>query len=613
MRRYHLHDSGAVRPSLSDRQDRRGIAPAATGPLPDAAPEPSPEQPAYVLFTSGSTGTPKPVVVPHCAAAAYLDALIERLGLEPGLCYGLASTFAADLGMTAILPALAHGGRLVIVPAATARDPDAFAALMRASRVDLLKIVPGHLEGLLAAARPQDLLPRGFLVLGGEAARPHLLETLAALGPACRVVNHYGPTEATVGVMTGEWDRNAPAIPFDRPLAGARIVLLDETGHRVADGEFGEVHIGGPGLALGYLGQPEATADRFIDHPLAGRLYRTGDLARITADGTLELRGRIDDQVKIRGYRVEPAEMAARIAGSPVGRCGRRGSGRSTRCAAVCPRRLRGAAAGRDARRRRIATLPRRAPARPHAPGRDHVPYRLADRAQRQAQPRRAARTQVRPSNGSRRRRPEVPAATGLGGEDWSWYGGRFSTMRGSAGTTASSISAGIRSSACRWSHGCIAPGTTSTPATYTGILDDRRAGDRCCARVGGGTAEQGRLTGPVPLLLPSQHRFFALVGGPAAHFNLSVLLELEPWVTPELAERAITFLAEHHDGLRLTIAGDTARIGAEGGIVAFSPIARRRGSTRRPSSARFRPRSTRRTGRLIGAAFAEGRRRGCC
>src|SRR6185437_856838 len=230
-------------------------APASSMTLPPAMPEPAPEQPAYVLFTSGSTGTPKPVAVPHRAVAAYLDALIARLGLEPGLSYGLASTFVADLGMTAILPALAHGGRLVIVPAATARDPDAFAELMREARVDLLKIVPGHLEGLLSAARPQDLLPRRFLVLGGEAARPHLLETLAALKPTCRVVNHYGPTEATVGVMTGEWDGHSASIPFDAPLAGARILLLDETGRRVADGDFGELHLGGPGLALGYLGQ----------------------------------------------------------------------------------------------------------------------------------------------------------------------------------------------------------------------------------------------------------------------------------------------------------------------------------------------------------------------
>lgn len=565
------------------------------GPLPDPAPRLSPEQPAYVLFTSGSTGTPKPVVVPHRAVAAYLDALIERLGLEPGLSCGLASTFAADLGMTAILPALAHDGRLVIVPAATARDPDAFAALMRASQIDLLKIVPGHLEGLLAAARPQDLMPRRFLVLGGEAARPHLLEALAALRPSCRVFNHYGPTEATVGVMTGEWDGRSPAISFDAPLAGARILLLDEAGHRAADGEPGEVHLGGPGLALGYLGQPGATAERFVDHPLAGRLYRTGDLARVTADGALELRGRIDDQVKIRGYRVEPAELAAALQAH-------------LSIAAA-------AALGAEHPVRGLCLVAYAVP----RPGETVDPAELqrflADRLPDHMMPAAIMPLAALPigSNGKldraalptpefgRAAAPAEPAAEteaeaellAVWRQVFNHAGlGRHDSFFDLGGDSILGMQMVARLHRVGYHLDARDLYRHPTIAELAALLRP----------VGGGTAEQGQLTGPVPLL-PSQHRFFDLVGGPAAHFNLSVLLELEPWVTPEFAEEAVTLLAAHHDGLRLAFAADKAEFG-DGGT-AFARVAAGVDPTLvfRSVQAALDPAA----GRLIGAAFAEG------
>jgi amino acid adenylation domain-containing protein/non-ribosomal peptide synthase protein (TIGR01720 family) len=575
--------------------------PAPGAAPPAAMPEPAPGQPAYILFTSGSTGTPKPVVVPHRAVAAYLDALIARLGLEPGLGYGLASTFAADLGMTAILPALAHGGRLVIVPAATARDPDAFAELMRGARVDLLKIVPGHLEGLLSAARPEDLLPRRVLVLGGEAARPHLLETLAGLKPACRVVNHYGPTEATVGVMTGEWDGRSAAIVFDAPLAGVRILLLDETGHRVADGEYGEVHLGGPGLALGYLGQPTQTAERFIDHPLAGRLYRTGDLGRVAADGGLELRGRIDDQVKIRGYRVEPAEMAAALEAHPA-------IAAAVGVAATHP--LRGAclvayAVARAGQSLDSAGLQRflteRLP--------DHMlpaaivplaalPFGANGKLDRAAlpEPQFDRAVVVEPESA-----PDSPGENTLEAELAAVWRqvfnqaafGRHDSFFDLGGDSILGMQVVARLHRVGL-H--LDAGDLYRHPTIAELATRLRP-------VGGGTAEQGILTGPVPLL-PSQHRFFALYGEAAPHFNLSVLLDLEPWVTPDMVERAVTLLAEHHDGLRLAFAGNEARFAAEISI-AFSLIAD--GVDPAASFAALQGGLDPSSGRMIGAAFAEG------
>jgi len=288
-----------------------GAARAATT-LPPCAPHPG--QAAYVIYTSGSTGRPKGVVIGHGALAAYVDAVLQRLDLPHAVrSMGMVSTVAADLGHTVLFGALCSGRLLHLLPAACAFDPDAFAAYMREYRVDVLKIVPSHLQALLQAATPADVLPSHALVVGGEVMPAALLARIQALKPGCRVVNHYGPTETTVGVLTHEASAcDTGALPLGAPLRHVQALVLDAWLNPVPMGVTGELYLGGEGLGRGYLGRPGLTAERFVARPdgPGQRLYRTGDQVRQRHDGRIEFLGRVDDQVKIRGHRVELREVA---------------------------------------------------------------------------------------------------------------------------------------------------------------------------------------------------------------------------------------------------------------------------------------------------------------
>ena len=280
---------------------------------------------AYVLFTSGSTGTPKGVAVTHGNLAAYVAAIASRLGFsanEPAQ-FATVSTLGADLGHTAVFPALATGGVLHILSTAVATDPARFVEYMTTHQVDVLKVTPSHLQALVAGrtgAALAAVLPRRWLVLGGEPLPWALAQSLVA-ARRCRVLNHYGPTETTVGVATLEVTAAADGmaqaegsqtVPIGRPLPGASLRVLDARGARVPVGIPGELFIGGAGVARGYLNQPERSVERFVPDPFAdgdARVYRTGDRVRWLDGGVLEFLGRTDDQVKVRGYRVEPGDI----------------------------------------------------------------------------------------------------------------------------------------------------------------------------------------------------------------------------------------------------------------------------------------------------------------
>ncbi|SOE88505.1 non-ribosomal peptide synthase domain TIGR01720/amino acid adenylation domain-containing protein [Caballeronia arationis] len=282
---------------------------------------PAPEQSAYVIFTSGSTGTPKGVAVSHRALADYVQGMLDELAFAPDASMAMVSTVAADLGHTTLFGALCSGRTLHLLPARCAFDPDQFAAEMRSREVGVLKIVPSHLHALLEAQHPVDVLPSCALVTGGELLPWMLVDRVAALKPGCRVINHYGPTEATVGALTCDTsalardERGAQGVPLGRPLPNACALVLDANGACVPPGGIGELCLGGPGVARGYVGRPAATAERFVPHPFAHgeRLYRTGDRVRLLADRRIAFLGRLDDQVKIRGYRVEPGEVSAAL------------------------------------------------------------------------------------------------------------------------------------------------------------------------------------------------------------------------------------------------------------------------------------------------------------
>ncbi|MHC5715895.1 MAG: non-ribosomal peptide synthetase, partial [Nostoc sp.] len=277
----------------------------------------------YVLFTSGSTGKPKGVAIEHRQLLNYLHGITQRLDLSATANFATVSTLAADLGNTGIFAALCTGGCLHILSTECATDSTVLAKYCRTHPIDCLKIVPSHLATLLASAPSDSILPRQQLILGGEAASWQLIEQIQQQAPSSFIFNHYGPTEATVGVTTFTVDQqisHTQTVPLGRPLANTQIYLLDEQLQPVPIGVQGELYIGGAGLARGYLNRPDLTAAQFIPNPFAqtgSRLYKTGDIARYLPDGNIEFIGRADHQVKIRGFRIELGEIETILSQHP--------------------------------------------------------------------------------------------------------------------------------------------------------------------------------------------------------------------------------------------------------------------------------------------------------
>jgi amino acid adenylation domain-containing protein len=300
-------------------------------PLAGAEADPTPvsgaDNLAYVIYTSGSTGKPKGVAVEHRQLANYVQGIARRMEFAPGANFAMVSTIAADLGNTVLFPALCFGGCLHVISSDRASDPAAFAEYCERHRIDCLKIVPSHFAALLSGPHPEKVMPRKLLILGGEASRRDWASGLQELGPECVIFNHYGPTETTVGVLTYRIGKDLPGtlsgtVPVGRPLANSRMYVLDPWMQPVPIGVAGELFIGGDGVARGYVGRSELTAERFLRDPFSdepgARLYRTGDRVRYLPDGNIEFLGRIDDQVKIRGFRIEPGEVEAMVGRHPA-------------------------------------------------------------------------------------------------------------------------------------------------------------------------------------------------------------------------------------------------------------------------------------------------------
>jgi len=270
------------------------------------------DEAAYVVHTSGSTGAPKGVVVTHEGLINYTLALLERLDDPTLASYAHLSALDADLGNTAIFPALASGAALLLPDAAALLDPALLAAFLARHPADVAKVVPSHLRALRAHLR--QILPRRVLICGGESLSADLVGAIRACVPTLRIVNHYGPAETTIGVLMHDAGVDArDPLPLGTPLANTRIHLLDRHGRAVPRGVIGEIGIAGTGLAAGYLAQPELTAQRFRASPLEGgaRVYRSGDLATIDQDGAVVFLGRGDNRIKVSGVMVQPEAMAA--------------------------------------------------------------------------------------------------------------------------------------------------------------------------------------------------------------------------------------------------------------------------------------------------------------
>ncbi len=271
---------------------------------------------AYVLYTSGSTGKPKGVRVPHRNLVNLLTSMRDRPGMAPTDVLCAVTTLSFDIaGLELYLPLLA-GARVLIASDQEHRDPDALLALLCQRRATVLQTTPSLLR-LLATGDRARKLPRLKLLIGGEELPRDLAESVL---PLCSELwNLYGPTETTIWSTLARVETGQGSVPIGTPIANTRIYLLDGAGQLVPPGARGEIWIGGDGVADGYVGQPQLTAERFKPDDFAGggaRMYRTGDIGSWSA-GQLHFHGRVDHQFKLRGFRIEPGDIEAAALAEP--------------------------------------------------------------------------------------------------------------------------------------------------------------------------------------------------------------------------------------------------------------------------------------------------------
>ncbi|MGH3371051.1 MAG: AMP-binding protein, partial [Nocardioidaceae bacterium] len=306
-------------PALTVEELVEGVEVPATAETPVLAPDGAS---AYVISTSGTTGTPKHVAIPRAALANYLDWALDTYAPDGPVNCALVSSLSVDLSVTSVFLPLLSGGELWL-PGAGRMDDAVLraAAAADATSHGLLKATPSHLEFLLGAGAGS--LPWERLVIGGEPLRGSLVEDLRSRRPEVRIVNEYGPTEATVGCVVHDLPAGADhnshpnddQVPIGRPIRGCFVRVLDESGHAVPLGAVGELYLGGAGLAGGYRDNPRATATAFVPDPLGSgtRLYRTGDLVRWDGERLRFLGRAATEQVKVRGHRIELGEVTAAL------------------------------------------------------------------------------------------------------------------------------------------------------------------------------------------------------------------------------------------------------------------------------------------------------------
>ena len=273
-----------------------------------------PEHPAYVIYTSGSTGKPKGIVIQHFSIAHFLRSENEILGVKEDDRVYQGFSVAFDMSFEEIWISYLVGATLWVAPKQIVSDPDALPKALQEHHVTVLHAVP-----TLLALFSTEVPNLRIINLGGEMCPDALVARFDRLG--LQIFNTYGPTEATVSASLAQLSRDKP-VTIGWPLPNYGMLVLDDQQRPVPQGETGELCIIGPGVAQGYLGRPDLTAEKFLPNPWAAntgeaRLYRTGDLAKIQEDGAVQCLGRADDQIKIRGFRVELGEIEAALCEQP--------------------------------------------------------------------------------------------------------------------------------------------------------------------------------------------------------------------------------------------------------------------------------------------------------
>ncbi len=307
----HVVLCGEATPALPTEVTVHPLARAQRHPAGDGADPPGPNAVAYTLFTSGSTGEPKGIDVRHCSAVAMLDATAVHVDAGGGDTWVWFHAASFDLSVWEIWGALCSGGRLVVVPAQTRSRPDAFVDLLSSERATVLLQTPSAMRMLvdeLDRRASVDLSLR-LMLSCGEALPGATARRIRQRG--WPLWNMYGPAEATVYSTVQAVDAQAAAldvVPIGVGLGHVTVHVLDGQLRPLPSGVPGELYLGGQGVAVGYAGAPQKTAERFVHGPDGARLYRTGDIV-VWDEHTLHFCGREDQQVKIRGFRVEIAEV----------------------------------------------------------------------------------------------------------------------------------------------------------------------------------------------------------------------------------------------------------------------------------------------------------------
>jgi non-ribosomal peptide synthetase-like protein len=295
-----------VSADLDDLSDEAPLDPRGRGLTAD--------HPAYLIYTSGSTGTPKGIVVTHRNICHFLRSANEVYGVKSDDVMFQAASLAFDLSMEEVWVPYLVGATLFVATPAILGDVERLPDVMDVAGITVLDMVP-----TLLAMLPREVPSVRLILVGGEALAPSLVERWEK--PGRRFFNTYGPTEATV-VATAAEVRAGEAVTIGRPIPNYSCYVADESLNPLPAGVPGELLIGGPGVAKGYLGRPDLTAEKFVANPFPSDgtdpiLYRSGDAVSIDADGNIAFHGRIDDQVKIRGFRVELGEIETKIAALP--------------------------------------------------------------------------------------------------------------------------------------------------------------------------------------------------------------------------------------------------------------------------------------------------------
>ncbi len=529
--RFMTEDSGAQ--VILDRTDRSDVP---------RSPRAVPRSLAYLIYTSGSTGRPKAVAIEHRSAVALVAWAREVFSAEDLAGVLFATSVCFDLSVFELFVPLSLGGTVILAP-----DALALPELPAAGRVTLINTVPSAMEQLVAGPLPASLR---VVNLAGEPLPGDLVRRIHERRPEVRVYNLYGPSEDTTYSTGGPVPPGERVPSIGRPVANARVYLLDRRGGPVPVGVPGELWIGGAGLARGYLGRPDLTAERFRPDPLSGRpgerLYRTGDLACWRAGGEIDFLGRVDHQVKIRGFRIELGEVEAALREHPavreavvVARDHRAGRRLVAYVAGDLPPAGVTGALQSFLRERLPASM---VPAAVVVL--DALPRTPNGKVDRKALPEPATPDRTAGYAPPRDAREEALAAIWARtlGVEQVGIGDNFFALGGdsilSLQVVARAREAGLRLTAQQvFQHQTLAELAAA-------------AGE------GAAVASQAEVTGPVPLT-PIQRWFFSLDPEEPWHFNQAVRVRARRALEPRVLEGALEALLRHHDALRLRFTRD--------------------------------------------------------